>query len=87
MACHWLKLTDGSVVHVNMGRPRRSRCGFCNVGWVSRLCDYAIGNGSTCDAGMCARCATRVGEDKDYCPNHKSQDLLYPEVGDAHATR
>jgi RNA polymerase subunit RPABC4/transcription elongation factor Spt4 len=32
-------------------------------------------NRHTCDRKMCDRCATSVGEDKDYCPNHNQARL------------
>jgi hypothetical protein len=41
------------------------------------LCDFEVGktlggDPITCDAPVCAKCATRVG-DKDFCPKHRSR--------------
>jgi len=74
MPCQWIKLADGTVVHLNMGRKPRKRCQFCKTGYVERLCDFATGLfGKTCDAGMCLRCATHIGVELDYCPKHKQE--------------
>jgi hypothetical protein len=38
-----------------------------------RLCDWPVtraGVKGTCDAKLCARHATHVGPDRDYCPPH-----------------
>jgi succinate dehydrogenase/fumarate reductase-like Fe-S protein len=40
---------------------------------VSKLCDFPVAKGKTCDAGMCGSCATNIGPDQDYCPTHKDQ--------------
>lgn len=58
--------------------PARLHCKFCcgigrpNVP-ATKLCDYPLGRGRTCDAPLCDRHATRVGEnnDNDRCPIHK----------------
>lgn len=71
-------------------------CWFCREKAVSRLCDFPIGNGKTCDAKMCSTCATqgvksvtpRKSKPVDYCPTHKGrlpvQSPLFEEV-DSHA--
>lgn len=87
MPCDWLKGPDGAVIHINRGRGggKRTPCGFCRGGFVSKLCDFPLGDGKTCDAGMCDRCATTKGvqhtpighgftklnDTLDYCPNHR----------------
>jgi hypothetical protein len=51
---------------------RRRPCQFCRTGYVTKLCDFPAGpRGKTCDAGMCDKCATNVGPDRDHCPRHK----------------
>lgn len=49
-------------------------CNFCGR-FSTKLCDFPIkvgdiGHTRTCDAPMCDACATRVGPNRDYCPNH-----------------
>ena len=76
MACHWMKLADGTVVHVNMGRTRAKTCGFCKQRPVTLLCDSPVGTG-TCDAEMCGPCSTRIGRDMDYCPRCEADRKAY----------
>jgi hypothetical protein len=76
MPCKLIKLADGTVVHLNMGRSKPKRCKFCNTGNADLLCDYPVnvgdvGHKKTCDEPMCKRCATRIAHEVDYCPNHK----------------
>jgi hypothetical protein len=39
---------------------------------MTRLCDFKLEGGKTCDAPMCDKHATRIGRNTDYCPQHKS---------------
>jgi hypothetical protein len=55
-------------------KGRTQRCKFCGIGVVAKLCDFPVGPKKTCDAGMCAKCATSVGADLDYCPKHKNEE-------------
>jgi hypothetical protein len=93
MPCEWLKdEKTGTVIHINRGRGGKKKpCPFCKRGWVSKLCDYPIGNGKTCDAEICDRCATQLGHQNtpygegtslvrlndtiDVCPIHKGQPM------------
>lgn len=65
MPCEWLKTDDGTVIHVNRGRPggRAKACPFCKKGRVSKLCDFPLvdGDGKTCDAEMCDACSRTLG--------------------------
>jgi hypothetical protein len=64
--------TKSGVIHINMGRTRRKRCHFCNR-FADKLCDFPVRRGKTCDADICSRCATSIGDNLDYCPRHKGQ--------------
>jgi len=49
------------------------------------LCDFVVGHlrggkASTCDAPMCERHRTRVGDDRDHCPKHQTDK---PDVNDS----
>jgi hypothetical protein len=68
----FLDMGDGNWAHINMGRPRRKRCRFCGRSYYDgKLCDFPTGRGGTCSAPMCGGCATTIGPDLDYCPDHK----------------
>lgn len=50
------------------GRMARSTCSCGNK--VTRLCDWKVGQGRTCDTGMCGQCTTSPAKDKDLCSGH-----------------
>lgn len=93
MPCEWLKdEATGAVIHINCGRGKKAKpCPFCKVRPVSKLCDFPVGNGKTCDAEMCDHCATlrghqntpygegstlvRLNDTVDVCPIHKTQEM------------
>lgn len=71
--CEALEM-NGATYFICRGRrsyPEKLCC-FCKVKFTSRLCDYEIERGKTCDAEMCSSCATRIGKDLDICPDHCS---------------
>lgn len=73
MIGQWLRLPDGTVVHLLMDRPRRKRCRFCPPGranFATLQCDFEVAPGKTCDEFMCSGCAKPVGEELDHCPIH-----------------
>jgi len=74
----FLKMPDGTVIHVRMAKPRSRRCTLCDgLTPASRLreCDFKLPTGKTCDRLMCAECAARVGPDKDLCPEHRWTEI------------
>ncbi len=72
MPCEVIHDAQGNV-WILCSRKRRQQCKFCRRGYVSKLCDFPVATGKTCDAGMCDDCATRIGHEVDYCPNHRGQ--------------
>lgn len=95
MPCEWLQSPDGTVIHINRGRGgKRKVCPFCKRGKVEKLCDFPLGHGRTCDAEMCAQCATQKGHQHteigggfkrlddtiDVCPIHASQPFPMEEA-------
>jgi hypothetical protein len=73
MHCEVLKDNEGRPIAVVCGlrRARRRMCRFCNHDFVRKLCDFPVGpRGETCDRGMCDKCATSAGRDRDHCPDH-----------------
>ena len=74
MPCDFVKLPGGG--HAIIRRSRRPNCQFCKLREHTKLCDFKVkvgdvGHTKTCDAKMCDVCATNVGPELDYCPNHK----------------
>lgn len=76
MPCHWIKLEDGTLVHINMGRRKPARCEFCKKRPHTKLCDHRLGGLGTCDAKMCDMCATHTDPDTDRCPKHSRFPML-----------
>ena len=75
MPCYWTKLPDGTMVHLNMAKPRQQKCRWCGKP-CTKLCDFVVSSPQqvthrrTCDAPMCDEHAQNVEPDRDYCPNH-----------------
>src|SRR5258707_12570960 len=75
MMCKPLRDEQGRVTAIICGgHARTQQCKFCHNQPVAKLCDFPVGPKKTCNAGMCARCATSVGNDLDYCPTHKHEE-------------
>ncbi|HXI41624.1 MAG TPA: hypothetical protein VNH83_16700 [Bryobacteraceae bacterium] len=79
MPCSHFKFPDGTVAIVKHAAGRYPRCRFCSRSHdalpATLLCDFEVGRTLggqpiTCDAPVCAKCATHVGSDKDFCPKH-----------------
>ena len=72
MPCKPFRSADGKIVGIVCSRePRNRPCRFCGNP-SSKLCDYPVSNGKTCDAPLCPACAVHIEPDTDYCPNHKT---------------
>jgi hypothetical protein len=56
------------LVHV-LRRHITHKCGFCSA-LAHFQCDYPMGEGKTCDKHLCLKHATRVGVNRDFCPEH-----------------
>jgi hypothetical protein len=63
-----VKLPDGTAALVtgNFPRPKPCTCGKEST----RLCDWIIGRGRTCDAPLCDSCTSSPAPDKDLCKRH-----------------
>lgn len=70
MTCEFVSLPGGGVAIVCGTRTRR-KCRGC--GRPATLeCDWKVPGrkSGTCDAPICARCATSPAPGKDLCPDH-----------------
>lgn len=70
MPCSMIRLADGTVCYVKHSAPRRQKCRFC-ARWSTKLCDFPMGNGKTCNAPCCSEHSVSVGEDRDFCEAHR----------------
>ncbi len=64
--------TGGGGTVIVCGRGKRKQncaCGYTGT----RLCDWKIGAGKTCDKPMCPKCTYEPAEGKDLCPAHAAQ--------------
>jgi hypothetical protein len=74
MPCVTIFDKDGKAIgHACVRGPVR-RCRFCKTGIMTKLCDFDVGRGKTCDAPMCEACATPKEPEIDYCPNHAQHE-------------
>lgn len=67
------------------GRTRVPHCVTCRVP-AERLCDWKVGNGRTCDKGICLEHTMSPAPDKDLCPTHAEmwrKHLAQRETADA----
>jgi hypothetical protein len=58
----------GNMVICSRGQKRPPKCSWCaNVS--TKLCDYPVSRGRTCDAPMCDAHAKKQGANLDTCPD------------------
>lgn len=78
----FLRMPDGSTVHVRMAKERARRCKVCNrkthPRWL-RECDFVLPDGKTCNLLMCWNCAEAVGPHFDLCPVHSKITTISSE--------
>jgi hypothetical protein len=67
--CRYVKLPQGGFALVRYAPSRPKKCRWCAY-HGSRLCDFPVGDGKTCDAPMCGKHARRIDDKTDYCPDH-----------------
>jgi hypothetical protein len=72
MPCEWVKFGDSFAICCSRGK-KRHWCQFCHERAATKLCDAPLPGGKTCDAAICDVCATKGGNDIDYCPGHKDE--------------
>ncbi len=66
MPCYRVAMPNGGFALVKGKLGPHCSCG----GVTTRLCDYPVGKGKTCDRKLCERCGHHVGPDKDLCLEH-----------------
>lgn len=68
MPCRVIKIGDSYGV-ICGPKQRVLSCQFCRSPHT-RLCDFKMPNGKTCDARICGHCTTQIDDDLDLCPKH-----------------
>jgi len=75
-----MRFPDGTAAILCGSFPKEKHCVVCGT-FATRLCDFKLQSGKTCDAPMCIACSAHVGPNRDFCPLHKpkeSQPALFP---------
>ena len=68
MPCTVIRFPGGGHA-IACGPKRKPKlCPFCKQQPAILSCDGDLGNGKTCDAPICDKCAALVGPDRDLCP-------------------
>jgi hypothetical protein len=79
MPCSHIAIPGGG--HAIICGPRHTkRCRVCG-GISTKLCDYEVRPGKTCDAPLCSGCAVHTEPNLDYCPSHPRKEIqpcLFP---------
>lgn len=74
MTCRTLEVPGGIAIVCSRGQSRGRDCAFCGTFSKSYvLCDFPLRGkkaGATCSKPACEKCATSVGENRDFCPPH-----------------
>lgn len=82
MACRVISLPGGATAIVCGPRGRGAQSCNCGSGLpANKLCDFELprlryrrqSGSKTCDRKICAKCATHVEPDTDYCREHSSR--------------
>jgi hypothetical protein len=69
--CDVVRTENGIAFVCGRGRGRARPCFVAHCGKDSEvLCDWALGNGKTCDRPCCRGHAKRIAENVDYCLEH-----------------
>lgn len=66
MKCSNIKMGGASMIVCGSQRIEVCACG--QIG--TRLCDWKLGKGRTCDASICDDCTTTPAKNKDLCKVH-----------------
>ena len=75
MPCEHVKFPGGHAIVCTRGKRMPRKC-YMNCGrWSSKLCDWPVGKGRTCDRPLCDTCAVAAGKDMDFCPSHSQERL------------
>lgn len=83
MKCATVKI--GGVTAIVCGSPRRTKkCVKCGVNAGTRLCDWKMPFGGTCDKPICGQHTFSPAPNKDLCPDHH---VAYTEWQAARASK
>jgi hypothetical protein len=88
MGCEITRRPDGTPDGIVCSRGRRQDPPLCQAPLCitpsTRLCDWPLREGGTCDERMCDRHTYRpmTGKDYDLCPRHASEWKLGRKVVD-----
>jgi hypothetical protein len=72
MVCRTIYDNEGKAIGISCTRGESSKCSKCGAR-STKLCDFPLTGhlkGQTCDRKLCARCAVKMGPNRDFCPAH-----------------
>lgn len=69
MPCYVSKGKDGHPFFFCGRNLKEKKCADC-LDLASKLCDYPVGKGKTCDRPVCDLHSAAVGPNLDYCATH-----------------
>lgn len=68
--CTPFRTSDGKLAGFICSRGGRAdRCAYCGR-LASKLCDFKVAPGKTCDARICGQCSVHTELDHDVCRIH-----------------
>jgi hypothetical protein len=76
MTCHVVRVNGSVAIACSSGRKKAGKCRFCDNAHT-KLCDFEITLGRTCDQKICDWHATTVGPDRHYCPDHRAKEARH----------
>jgi hypothetical protein len=89
MVCRSIIVAPGFIAIACGARAKKAPCSVLGCGRPhTRLCDYPLKGGGTCDAKLCGTHATRMGEDSgNKSPSLTTSMSEYARSGDAATPR
>jgi hypothetical protein len=69
MSCEVKRDSEGQIAKIICGKGPRRRCHVCGAA-STKLCDYSLGGGKSCDREMCWKHARIMALGIDYCTEH-----------------
>lgn len=80
MPCHLTYDKEGNLVSARCSFGKPKRCHYCRRP-SSKLCDFKLRGGRTCDLPVCESCSIHSEPDTDHCKAHTEVPAFNVERG------